>query len=137
MKYRVNLEKTDEGYAVWCPGLPGCWSQGATEEDALANIKDAIETYLLTVEELNKGKITRLVEVPARLRPKLPGISHQRALIAFQKAGFWVVRQGKHISMTNGDRVIIIPRANPIDAFTMGGIIKDAGLAIEEFRKLL
>jgi predicted RNase H-like HicB family nuclease len=65
MKYRVNLEKTDEGYAVWCPGLPGCWSQGATEEDALANIKDAIETYLLTVEELNKGKITRLVEVPA------------------------------------------------------------------------
>ena len=65
MKYRVNLEKTDEGYAVWCPGLPGCWSQAATEEDALANIKDAIETYLLTVEELNKGKITRLVEVPA------------------------------------------------------------------------
>ena len=65
MKYRVNLEKTDEGYAVWCPGLPGCWSQGATEEDALANITDAIETYLLTVEELNKGKITRLVEVPA------------------------------------------------------------------------
>lgn len=65
MKYRVNLEKTDEGYAVWCPGLPGCWSQGATEEDALANIRDAIETYLLTVEELNKGKVTRLVEVPA------------------------------------------------------------------------
>ena len=69
--------------------------------------------------------------------PKLPGISHQRAVIAFQKAGFWAVWQGKHISMTNGDRVIIIPRANPIDAFTMGGIIKDAGLAIEEFKKLL
>jgi predicted RNase H-like HicB family nuclease len=65
MKYRVNLEKTDEGYAVWCPGLPGCWSQGTTEEEALTNIKDAIETYLLTVEELNKGKVTRLVEVPA------------------------------------------------------------------------
>ena len=69
--------------------------------------------------------------------PKLPGISHQRAIRAFQKAGFWVVRQGKHISMTNGDRIIIIPRANPIDAFTMGGIIKDAGLAIEEFKNLL
>jgi predicted RNase H-like HicB family nuclease len=51
MKYRVNLEKTDEGYAVWCPGLPGCWSQGTTEEEALTNIKDAIETYLLTIEE--------------------------------------------------------------------------------------
>ncbi len=46
MKYRVKLEKTDEGYAVWCPGLPGCWSQGTTEEEALENIKDAIETYL-------------------------------------------------------------------------------------------
>jgi predicted RNase H-like HicB family nuclease len=65
MKYRVNLEKTDDGLAVWCPGLPGCWSQGKTEEEALVNIKDAIETYLLTVEESNQGKVPRLVEVPA------------------------------------------------------------------------
>jgi predicted RNase H-like HicB family nuclease len=50
MKYRGKLEKTDEGYAVWCPGLPGCWSQGATEEEALENIKDAIETYLATLD---------------------------------------------------------------------------------------
>jgi predicted RNase H-like HicB family nuclease len=64
MKYRVKLEETDEGYAVWCPGLPGCWSQGATEEEALENIKDAIETYLATVEELVKDKVTRLVDVP-------------------------------------------------------------------------
>jgi predicted RNase H-like HicB family nuclease len=64
MEYRVKLEKTDEGYAVWCPGLPGCWSQGATEEEALENIKDAIETYLATVEELVKDKETRLVEIP-------------------------------------------------------------------------
>jgi len=54
MRYRVKLEETDEGYAVWCPGLPGCWSQGATEEEALENIKDAIETYVATVEELTK-----------------------------------------------------------------------------------
>ena len=65
MKYRVKLEKTDEGYAVWCPGLPGCWSQGASEEEALENIKDAIEVYLATVEELTKDKITRVVEVPS------------------------------------------------------------------------
>jgi predicted RNase H-like HicB family nuclease len=63
MKYRVKLERTEEGYAVWCPGLPGCWSQGATEQEALENIKDAIETYLATVEELTKDKATRLVEV--------------------------------------------------------------------------
>ena len=51
MKYKVKLEKADEGYAVWCPGLPGCWSQGATEEEALDNIKDAIAVYLKTVYE--------------------------------------------------------------------------------------
>jgi len=69
MKYIVKVEKTDEGYAVWCPGLPGCWSQGATEEEALENIKDAIETYLVTVEELVKDKTTRLVEVAAEPCP--------------------------------------------------------------------
>ena len=64
MKYRVKLEKTEEGYAVWCPGLPGCWSQGETEQEALENIKDAIEVYLATVDELIRGKMTRLVDVP-------------------------------------------------------------------------
>ena len=65
MKYKVKIERTDEGYAVWCPGLPGCWSQGRTEKEALANIKDAIETYLETVEELTRDKETRQVEVAA------------------------------------------------------------------------
>ena len=69
--------------------------------------------------------------------PKLPGMSHRRAVKAFEKAGFWVVREGKHISMTNSERIIIIPRANPINAFTMGGLIKDAGMTVEEFKKLL
>jgi len=69
--------------------------------------------------------------------PKLHGVSHLRAIKAFEKAGFWVVREGKHISMTNGERIITIPRANPINAFTMGGIIRDAGLTIEEFKSLL
>jgi len=63
MKYKVNINKTEEGYAVWCPGLPGCWSQGRTEKEALENIKDAIQAYLKTVDELNKDKKTRYVEV--------------------------------------------------------------------------
>jgi predicted RNase H-like HicB family nuclease len=63
MKYKIRLEKTDEGFAVWVPGLPGCWSQGKTEEEALENIKDAIKTYLETVEILLKDKQTRMVEV--------------------------------------------------------------------------
>lgn len=48
-------QKTEEGYAAWVPGLPGCWSQGQTEEEVLENIKDAIKTYLETVEELSKS----------------------------------------------------------------------------------
>ncbi len=69
--------------------------------------------------------------------PKVPGVSHSRAVRAFEKAGFWVVRKGKHISMTEGGRIIIIPRANTINAFTMGGIIKDVGMTVKEFKKLL
>jgi len=63
MRYKVNVKITDDGYAVWCPGLPGCWSQGETEEEALENIKDAIQAYLGTVEELSKNKESRYVEV--------------------------------------------------------------------------
>lgn len=69
--------------------------------------------------------------------PKLPGINHLMAIKAFEKAGFQVIRQGKHITMTNGGRIIVIPRANPVNAYTMAGIVKDAGLTIEEFKKLL
>ncbi len=63
MRYKVNLKKTDEGYAVWCPGLPGCWSQGQTEDEALENIRDAIQSYLQTAEELSKDDESRYVEV--------------------------------------------------------------------------
>lgn len=52
MKYKILLEKSEEGYSVSCPGLPGCWSQGATEEEAIENIQDAIQEYLAATEEL-------------------------------------------------------------------------------------
>jgi len=63
MKYKVNLEKTEEGYAVWVPGLPGCWSQGKSEEEAVENIKDAIEAYLEVVDRLSADKTIRYVEI--------------------------------------------------------------------------
>ncbi len=63
MKYKVNLKKTEEGYSIWVPGLPGCWSQGKTEAEALENIKDAIQVYLKTVDELTKDKESCYVEV--------------------------------------------------------------------------
>lgn len=63
MKYKVNLKKTEEGYSIWVPGLPGCWSQGKIEAEALENIKDAIQSYLETVEKLIKDQEFRYVEV--------------------------------------------------------------------------
>ncbi len=69
--------------------------------------------------------------------PKIPGINHLHAIRALEKAGFKIVRQSKHIIMSDGLRFIIVPRANPINAFTMGGIAKDAGLTPDEFRRLL
>ncbi|EDN69200.1 Protein of unknown function UPF0150 [Beggiatoa sp. PS] len=63
MKYKVNLKKTEDGYAVWCPGLPGCWSQGQTEEEALDNIKEAITNYLAVREELIQDVELRYVEI--------------------------------------------------------------------------
>jgi predicted RNase H-like HicB family nuclease len=58
MRYKVGFQKTDEGYSVWVLGLPGCWSQGESEEEALENIKDAIQAHLETVDELSKNKET-------------------------------------------------------------------------------
>ena len=69
--------------------------------------------------------------------PKIAGISHTRAVRTLEKAGFRVVREGKHIVMTDGKRILTIPRANPVNAFTMGGIVRDAGLTPDEFRALL
>jgi predicted RNA binding protein YcfA (HicA-like mRNA interferase family) len=69
--------------------------------------------------------------------PKIPGVNHLDAVRALEKAGFRVVRQGKHVVMSDGVRILTIPRHNPVNAFTMGGIVRDAGLTAEEFKKLL
>ena len=63
MKYKIALRKTDEGYTVSVPGLPGCWSQGTTEAEALENIQDAIREYLAARDELLKGATVREVEI--------------------------------------------------------------------------
>ena len=55
MRYKIVLHKSDEGYSVSCPGLPGCWSQGATESEALENIRDAIQEYLAAVDDLSRN----------------------------------------------------------------------------------
>ena len=63
MQYKVELIKSEEGYAVSCPSLPGCWSQGQTEQEALVNIKEAIKEYLEVEAEIKQLRETRYVEV--------------------------------------------------------------------------
>jgi len=69
--------------------------------------------------------------------PKIPGINHLHAVRALEKAGFRILRQGKHIIMTDGVRVLTIPRNNPVNAVTMGAIVRASGLSVDEFRRLL
>ncbi|MDZ4698188.1 MAG: type II toxin-antitoxin system HicB family antitoxin [Rhodothermales bacterium] len=63
MKYKVALRKTEEGFSVSCPGLPGCWSQGETEREALDNIVDAIAEYLAVAAELASDEDAEVREV--------------------------------------------------------------------------
>ena len=63
MKYRIALHKSEEGYAVSVPGLPGCWSQGTTEQEAIQNIQDAIREYLAAIDDGIKGQDVREIEV--------------------------------------------------------------------------
>ena len=67
----------------------------------------------------------------------IAGVHHQRAVRALEKAGFRVVRQGKHIVMTDGTRILTIPRHDPVNANTMAVIVRAAGLTPEAFRRLL
>ena len=63
MRYRIAIHESDEGFSVSVPGMPGCWSQGATESEAIENIKDAIRGYLDVVEEQLKGEHVREIEI--------------------------------------------------------------------------
>lgn len=63
MIYKVVLRQSEEGFSVSVPGLPGCWSQGATEQEALENVRDAIQEYLSVVAEQVRGEEVREVEV--------------------------------------------------------------------------
>jgi predicted RNA binding protein YcfA (HicA-like mRNA interferase family) len=69
--------------------------------------------------------------------PKLPGVNHLRAVRALEKAGFQIDRQGRHIFMSKGSLHVVVPRNNPVDAYTMGAIVRDAGMSVEQFKELL
>jgi len=70
--------------------------------------------------------------------PKISGVNHLQAIKALGKAGFRIVRQGrKHVVMSDGVRYLTIPRHNPVNGYTLAGIVRDAGLSVDEFLKLL
>jgi predicted RNase H-like HicB family nuclease len=63
MKYRIALNKSQEGFSVSVPGLPGCWSQGTTEKEAVESIREAIREYLSVVDEQLRGEEIREIDV--------------------------------------------------------------------------
>lgn len=70
--------------------------------------------------------------------PNVPGVPDRRAVAALEKRGFRVIREGgRHVVMSDGKRRLTIPRHNPVNGYTMGGIVSDAGLTVEEFKSLL
>ena len=135
MKYKVALHESEEGFSVWVPGLPGCVSQGDTEEEALTNIADAIAEYLSVITSQLEGAEIREIEVAAQAAGRE---SSRRSSSAREG---WVsnckARQDKHIVMTDASHTVTIPRHNPVNAYTMGRIALDAGLKVEDFRRLL
>ena len=69
--------------------------------------------------------------------PEIRGIDYGSAVAAFEAAGFWVLREGVHVVMTDGRRILTIPCEDPVNALTMAGIVRDSGLTLEKFRQLL
>ena len=65
MRYQVTIYRSDEGITIGVPALPGCWSEGDTEEEALINIQDAIQEYLAALKDRLQGLETREVEIAA------------------------------------------------------------------------
>ena len=69
--------------------------------------------------------------------PRIPGVSYRQAIRVLEKLGYRVVRQSGHAVMSNGEVTVTVPRHNPVNAYTMGAIARDAGLSPDEFRKLM
>ena len=88
MKYKIAIHRTDEGISVSVPALPGCWSEGDTEEEALANMQDAIREYLAAPRGSLPGCGSPRSRCAGVAGPRIPGVNHLDAIRALGKAGF-------------------------------------------------
>ena len=145
MKYKVIIRPGEvSGYVVECPAIPGCVSQGATIEEALENIKDAMKGCLAVLNKRAqrhkaKHKEEILAEVTVQM-PKLPrDISGRQAVKAFQRAGWTIARTGLHIVLEKeGMRpTLSVPNHKVLDPGTLRTLIRHSGLTVEEFLKHL
>ena len=91
----------------------------------------------MDLQALQRFSFFRSRQVSNAMVPVVSGIDHQAAIAAFQDAGFWILREGVHIVMTDGRRILTIPCEDPVLALTMEGIVRDAGLSLAKFRQLL
>ena len=105
MNYKVRLQKSDEGYSVSCPGLPGCWSQGETEAGSRCRTSATQYPSILRLLTISRRTAKSAKSKFRFSDAKLSGINHLDAVRALEKASFRIVRQGKHIVMSDGARV--------------------------------
>ena len=135
MKYRVNLKKTDEGFFRVGTRSARMLVARKIRGERSRECKGCHRILLGGERRLERG--TRKSGTWKWHMPKLPGVNHLRAVKAFERAGFWIARQKKHITMTDGEELLPSPERIRWIAYTMVGIIRDAGLTVEAFKNLL
>ena len=142
MKFKVVLEPSEEGgYTVYIPSLPGCISEGETVEEAMANIKDAVELYLEAVED-DCIKQEDAYNPGAGFVTNVPSLSYGKIIRALQRDGWTVVRvRGSHIRLQKRlvDEVLklTIPAHAPVKRSTLSHVLKQARIDIDRFLELL
>jgi predicted RNase H-like HicB family nuclease/predicted RNA binding protein YcfA (HicA-like mRNA interferase family) len=142
LKIKVVLEPQEEGgFTVLVPSLPGCISEGDRREDALRNIKEAIELYF-DDSSVKSSRNHQVVEVTLwAVAGKLPVASGREVVKALSKAVFRVRQKGSHVRLekTNGDQTIklTVPMHETLKKGTLNQIVTDSGLSTDEFLKLL
>jgi len=143
MRQVILIPDETGGYVVKVPSLPGCYSQGESVDEALANVKEAIELH---IEDMQAASEEVPPDVPRRnpltggLVAKLPVISAGERIRALEKAGFYVARQkGSHITLRrdNPPGRVTVPNHKTMKPGTLNRVIKDAGLNVDEFVDLL
>ena len=106
MSYGIRLLETDEGWSVSCLDLPGCHSQGETRDEALLNIREAIQLWL-EVEAEEAGVKTLENRGIGGLMPRLPGVSQQEAVPVFRVHGYPERQQPTGASLSKRVKVAV------------------------------